>query len=631
MTKNAHLTEYLSYYCDREGRPEYAVLVKGEWGTGKTYIIKNFIQNHTKEDQRFLYVSLYGINSMSQINDELFRQLHPILGSKAASYAGKFFKGAIKATIKVDLDGDGKDDGSLALAIPDAGLSKDLTDENIVLVFDDLERCSIQVNDVLGYINHYVEQVGNKVIIIANESEIIRLTKDKEQQYFTIREKVIGHSIEVVSDFEAALTYFISKISNDKARAYLEGSVELVKSTYVNSEIKNLRVLRQVLWDFERLFASLPEKALEIKELSDYIFSVFSSLSLEFKSGSINPGFVQDFMGSYRSAIFSKGKEKDSPASVVRRKYIDVDFNDKTIRPEIWADIIERGRIDTAHLSQSLDASRYFQTYDPPEWRVLWEMRRLDDEEFEAALARTLEKFDSLEYKVEGELLHVAGMLLWLSKEAIIERSPEEIIKHTRHTIESLVNQNTLVEREQSMPRSLDMGYGGLAFHSDKDREFHALKEYIEECKNHRLENQFGEICAGLMSNMKEDTEEFLRKITLTADRTGEYYRVPVFTALSPSKFVEEFLTLNAQRQHKAAMALNIRYTHGNNWTDLAAERPWISQVIESMRAAKSDGNSLSKLAKVRLGDILQEYLVPAQRHGGIVETTPIEFDDPDS
>ena len=39
-------------------------------------------------------------------------------------------------------------------------------------MFDDLERASLDINEILGYINNFVEHDNIKVIIIANENEI---------------------------------------------------------------------------------------------------------------------------------------------------------------------------------------------------------------------------------------------------------------------------------------------------------------------------------------------------------------------------------------------------------------------------------------------------------------------------
>ena len=41
---NEHFTTYLDWYLDIEN-PEFAVMIKGEWGSGKSYFIKKYIEN----------------------------------------------------------------------------------------------------------------------------------------------------------------------------------------------------------------------------------------------------------------------------------------------------------------------------------------------------------------------------------------------------------------------------------------------------------------------------------------------------------------------------------------------------------------------------------------------------------
>ncbi|MFV0352344.1 MAG: hypothetical protein ACK5JF_08570 [Oscillospiraceae bacterium] len=52
-------------------------------------------------------------------------------------------------------------------------------------IFDDLERCSMPINEVLGFVNHFLEQNNAKVLIIANESEIgsVKLISDNQLKY----------------------------------------------------------------------------------------------------------------------------------------------------------------------------------------------------------------------------------------------------------------------------------------------------------------------------------------------------------------------------------------------------------------------------------------------------------------
>ena len=56
---------------------KYAILLEGNWGTGKTY----FIQNKLKE-LNVIYLSLYGVNSISNLAIQLFYQVAPFKNNK---------------------------------------------------------------------------------------------------------------------------------------------------------------------------------------------------------------------------------------------------------------------------------------------------------------------------------------------------------------------------------------------------------------------------------------------------------------------------------------------------------------------------------------------------------------------
>jgi pantothenate kinase-related protein Tda10 len=130
---NSHIEKYLDYYCNLCHAPEFAVLLKGKWGSGKTWFIEQYREKLEEKNKKCLYVSLYGMTKFSEIEDEFFRQLHPILSSKGMTIAGKIAKSFLKGTVKIDLNGDSKDDGNLSVQIPEVNIPDYLknTDENI--------------------------------------------------------------------------------------------------------------------------------------------------------------------------------------------------------------------------------------------------------------------------------------------------------------------------------------------------------------------------------------------------------------------------------------------------------------------------------------------------------------------
>ena len=119
---NTHIETYLDYYCELSHAPGFAILLKGKWGCGKTWFINKYREKLEKQQQKCLYVSLYGMTSFSEIEDTFFQQLHPVLSSKGMAITGKILKGLLKGTLKIDLDGDTKDDGSINIQIPEINL-----------------------------------------------------------------------------------------------------------------------------------------------------------------------------------------------------------------------------------------------------------------------------------------------------------------------------------------------------------------------------------------------------------------------------------------------------------------------------------------------------------------------------
>ena len=135
--------------------------------------------------------------------------IHPKLYHKNTIFIGKIAKQLLKGTLKIDLDDDKKDD-SLNLKIPDFKPEDLLNTKDYILIFDDLERCSINIINLLGYINFFVEHQSYKVILIANEKEL-----KKTKKYKTIKEKLIGKTFEFKTNSSLAYDSFLIELKNE--------------------------------------------------------------------------------------------------------------------------------------------------------------------------------------------------------------------------------------------------------------------------------------------------------------------------------------------------------------------------------------------------------------------------------
>src|SRR5690606_22636806 len=202
------------------------------------------------------------------IDESIFKSIHPILGSKGARLVGQLGKGLLKATLKVDLDGDSKPDASVNASLPTLRLPDYLKiGDNFILVFDDLERCEIQKEEVLGYINYFVEQEKIKTLIVSNEKEI----KDNHE-YARKKEKIIGATFNYTEDQDLAIQSILEEVEKDGLKSLLNSNLELIKQT---------------IFDFVRFYKKdyFVLKGNFDNEIFEKILKAFLILSLENKKG----------------------------------------------------------------------------------------------------------------------------------------------------------------------------------------------------------------------------------------------------------------------------------------------------------------------------------------------------------
>jgi KAP family P-loop domain len=152
MTKdrNRHVKDYLRFYLSLRHSPYFAVMINGPWGIGKSHLVKQFLKEAVRDPDKFVYISLFGLTSLDEIDSALFEAIYPLVTSKAAKIGGRIIKAALKFKgIDFDLN------------------LKDVIDKFSprVFVFDDLERCEMPINSVMGYINQFVTTHGLSCIV----------------------------------------------------------------------------------------------------------------------------------------------------------------------------------------------------------------------------------------------------------------------------------------------------------------------------------------------------------------------------------------------------------------------------------------------------------------------------------
>ncbi len=611
---NKYIEDYLDYYCKKDN-PSYAILLKGPWGSGKTWFIKDYLKKIEEKGQKKIYVSLYGIKSTSQIEDIFFQELHPLLASKGMALAGKAAKGLLKATFKIDLDGNSSStDATINSQIPNIDLLeylKNISDR--ILVFDDLERCLMNIEEVLGYINYFVEHQGIKVIIIANEEEI--LAKD-EKIYKEIKEKLIGKTFTVESDFDSALQDIISEVLNTKLKKLLNKNKLSIKEIYKLSGYENLRHLKQSVSDFERFYSFIPADIAKKEPLVIELLKLFLVFSFEIKHGNIPPEGIKEIKSE---SIFESVENPDKTTNIFREineRYSTMRFYDIILTDETWIEFFDQGKIDSDTLKESLLNSVYCQNENTPNWIRLWHFRDLKDDEFSSILEDVVENYKNRNFKKVGEIKHVVGLLIFLEKVGLYHGKKKDIIDSFKKYIDSLKDGGLLVAEKQMVSSIHYDDYSGLPFWSIEDSEFKKLLEYVErKISESKIENLPKE-AENLLKLMKEDTHGFYIKTSLGDFSEESYHRIPVLKYIDPNKFIKTFLELEPTEQRHAAAALNERYKYHDINEDLIDELSWIRKLIPLVkkealsRKGKPSGYMLDSVLRnclEKMGKSLQE------------------------
>ncbi|WP_057883646.1 P-loop NTPase fold protein [Tsuneonella troitsensis] len=589
MDPNKHVEDYLTYYVGMRQEPRYAVLLNGAWGTGKTFFVQNLMSRLARPNGT-VYVSLYGLKSTEEIDQAVLRAVYPIVGTKIAQLGGHLVRAALKFG-GVDTD---------------VGLTDVLpTDVDKVFIFDDLERAQLEPNQTLGYINEFVEQMGRKVLIIANEAEITA------ENYRFIREKVIGKTLLVKPALNLALTSFVGEVSDAELRDLVLANSSLIEAIFIQSGTNNLRILQQTLWDFERAGASLTAEMRECEEGVRALVGLFFALSFEVKSGRLAADVL-----SKRSAIVGpsgwiRSAPEDHPIRRAIERYPEVNLGDQILSDEVLENILVNGSIDVEQIRSTISRSTYYVTSsEEPAWRTVWYGWERSEAEFEGALKTFEQQVQERAITEPGEIVHMFGLRLWLSEIGELSAALAEVTAEGKTYVDDLYKARNL----EPLPAGADDdlrygGWGGLQIRSLELQEMKELWAYFREKRAAAAEEELPSLAQKLLAELVKDPDLFERRISPEGGDDSTLARVPVMTAMPVNELVAAMLQLHPAKQWRVFAGLRARYEHGAIDRRFPEERAWMKQFAAHLRSAVLDQRPLTRDRLTRQLNALVELI----------------------
>ena len=300
---------------------------------GKTHFWNNKIRKKIESMQlngkkyTTIYMSLYGISNLEEISKKIFIETTQLMDKNLRKFMNISGQQTIPEYAKTGID------MANFFGVTQNGDKIDYKEffstDDKVLCFDDLERANVDVIDILGYINNFVEHDHIKTIIICNEKELSTKLKssnlemktfiatylldkqeelnktdkpivekiqdkiehvfDKANDYERIKEKLIGETFEYAPKFDYIINGILMRYeTNPDLIRFLRENTGLIISTFNKSGTRNLRILKHALNDFKKIYEmvnkSYPNTSHRVMQTM-LIFTI--AISFEIKAGKI--------------------------------------------------------------------------------------------------------------------------------------------------------------------------------------------------------------------------------------------------------------------------------------------------------------------------------------------------------
>lgn len=256
----------------------YAIMLKGDWGSGKTYFIENkWVPLLDRQKYDIKMVSLMGFSSIEMLLEEIGKNLKKLESQKGKlKYKDLFINNGFqflssKFNISLNIKDFYKLNGENWLENKEENKIK-------VLIIDDLERCKIDIEELYGLLLHSICKINLRVIIICNESELLK----ENEKYKKIQEKLIGDVFCLDTDKKEIIFSFLKSINLKYvySESIKKVFVNILENEKLNKQYFNLRIIKRCILKFKYLGEEL-----------DKIFD--------------KSGFSQDIVTEYISNLFS--------------------------------------------------------------------------------------------------------------------------------------------------------------------------------------------------------------------------------------------------------------------------------------------------------------------------------------
>lgn len=626
---------------------DYAVMINGEWGSGKTHFWNNKLRQKieaiTNKDGKLyktIYISLYGINSIEEISKKIFIETNPLMTKTLRKFVDNADGNIIPEYVKTGVD-IANLYGMVETSTRQMDFSKAFSTDDKVLCFDDLERANIDIIDILGYINNFVEHDGIKTILICNEKELaikfknnniemktliatmmlneegnlkdenneeplvnkldekIRNIFDRTNAYERIKEKLIGECFEYMPEYSYILNGMIMRYSyNPELEKFLKKEISTIISVFNKTKTKNLRILKHSLNDFERIYTNVNKEYKDVNiEILKIILMFTIAISFEIKIGNAVKQNFSDIESNeeYKSIIYTSIMLKDSSKYYLtefdnryflntKAEYRFFKFIEVYVRKRIFDERLFKDNMKLAikgSEKQTEQTSEYEKLLNGTYWKL---------SDFDFAVLSDKVILEAKDGNIPSkEYVKLFSVYKYLCDIGIIRHDIEDIKDKFLYGFKLAISKEALITDSINLTRSI--------FEKMQIKDSF-IKAFLKECK--RLiksiyDDSIREKVNALFINIISSTDEFYKLII------NDFKNIPVFEKYDMDALYSKLDKLSNYDLYNFITIISTRYENNNEL--LKSDLPNLKYLANIIKE-KSNQSSETTIKKALLNNL---------------------------
>lgn len=592
---------------------EYALLINGPWGIGKTYYCRTVLAPLVEsiKGKKPSFVSLFGVSSIKDFDRRLIEGIAPLLATSAGKVTSAAISGAAKKFVGIEFD---------PTALMDA-----LKGE--VVFIDDLERCHLEIREVFGYVDNLISRYNIHAIVVGFEDEFAK----NQPSYGAWKEKLIGFTYEYRPNFlGVAQSVITSNMRGDGAEWKAKILREEYKSAFLDrqEESPNFRTLRVATDAWSVVAEHLAEPTTTNRDAYKWLLWTILAIVTETRRNEalwprLQSAFAPDFdFGNFHLEIGFRNAQKQNLPPDLLEGFIDQWFTgapSAIFKLEEVASLLRTGKFDATNFAAQFDAFIQASTNRPPAEpveRLFGHLWQLSDDERHSTTEDALKEIDEGRITDVYQLVRLADVLHFLADARLIKYSTKEVLERALASLRKLKAEGRIAAESAlaEIPRRFSPGSDASDLAAFKKEALELSQQVSADAK---------------VASLRDIFEGFAKPGHSFADigREGRHMTAPVFVTVPTDVVVSAVSRMPTEKVAELTSAVRGRYSYSNVRDFMLPEWEALTIIGKEMRALGEAQSSPRRMRDYQMELLGELFLKTAER---LEPTTSVQGVTPD-